>query len=291
MNVLPTHDVDPQETQEWIEAIEAVIERDGVERAHYLLRNLAERAVTSGAESPYLATTPYINTIPPELQVRSPGNHEIEAKLRALIRWNATNMVVKANKASSELGGHIASFASAATLYDVGFNHFWHAPHEGHGGDLVYIQGHSAPGIYARAFLEGRLTEERLVNFRQESGGKGIPSYPHPWLMPNFWQFPTVSMGLGQITAIYQSVDAAAVIRIARKAQRFAPHGEIQFSRHLEQAIAEGFEIHTPPIHLVVINVCYFYDFYSQQGNHIYYFHLYQKRVFHLPRPNYFQAN
>ena len=205
MNDLPTHDVDPQETQEWIEAIEAVIERDGLERAHYLLRNLAERAVTSGVESPYLATTPYINTIPPELQVRSPGNHEIEAKLRALIRWNATNMVVKANKTSSELGGHIASFASAATLYDVGFNHFWHAPHEGHGGDLVYIQGHSAPGIYARAFLEGRMSEARLVNFRQETGGEGISSYPHPWLMPDFWQFPTVSMGLGPIMAIYQA--------------------------------------------------------------------------------------
>ncbi len=199
------HDLDPQETREWIDAIEAVIERDGLERAYFLLRQLADRATTSGVASPYSATTPYINTIPPELEVRSPGNQEIESKLRAIIRWNAANMVVKANKESSELGGHIASFASAANLYDVGFNHFWHAPSETHGGDLIYMQGHSAPGIYARAFLEGRLTEEQLINFRQESDGKGVSSYPHPWLMPDFWQFPTVSMGLGPIMAIYQA--------------------------------------------------------------------------------------
>jgi pyruvate dehydrogenase E1 component len=205
MNETIHHDVDPQETREWIEAIEAVIERDGLERAHFLLSQLADRATSAGVPSPYSANTPYINTIPPELETRSPGNQEIEAKLRALIRWNAANMVVKANKESSELGGHIASFASAATLYDVGFNHFWHAPHEGHGGDLIYVQGHSAPGVYARAFLEGRLTEEQLLNFRQESEGKGISSYPHPWLMPDFWQFPTVSMGLGPIMAIYQA--------------------------------------------------------------------------------------
>jgi pyruvate dehydrogenase E1 component len=205
MNETIHHDVDPQETREWIEAIEAVIERDGLERAHFLLSQLADRATSAGVPSPYSANTPYINTIPPELEIRSPGNQEIEAKLRALIRWNAANMVVKANKESSELGGHIASFASAATLYDVGFNHFWHAPHEGHGGDLIYVQGHSAPGVYARAFLEGRLTEEQLLNFRQESEGKGISSYPHPWLMPDFWQFPTVSMGLGPIMAIYQA--------------------------------------------------------------------------------------
>ena len=199
------NDLDPQETLEWIEAIEAVVERDGLERAQFLLRQLADNAVLSGAGSPYSANTPYLNTIPPELEVRSKGDQELEHKIRSIIRWNAAVMVMRANRDSSDLGGHIASFASSATLYDIGFNHFWHAPEKDHGGDLVFFQGHSAPGIYARAFVEGRLTEEQMDNFRRESGGKGVPSYPHPWLMKDFWQFPTVSMGLGPIMAIYQA--------------------------------------------------------------------------------------
>ena len=199
------NDLDPQETLEWIEAIEAVVERDGLERAQFLLRQLADNAVLSGAGSPYSANTPYLNTIPPELEVRSKGDQELEHKIRSIIRWNAAVMVMRANRDSSDLGGHIASFASSATLYDIGFNHFWHAPDKDHGGDLVFFQGHSAPGIYARAFVEGRLTEEQIDIFRRESGGKGVPSYPHPWLMKDFWQFPTVSMGLGPIMAIYQA--------------------------------------------------------------------------------------
>ena len=151
------------------------------------------------------ATTPYLNTIPPEQEEKSPGNRELEHKIRSAIRWNAVAIILRANKESSELGGHIASFQSSALLYDIGFGHFWHAPTDEHGGDLIYVQGHVSPGIYARAFVEGRLTEQQLLNFRQESDGKGIPSYPHPWLMPDFWQFPTVSMGLGPLMAIYQA--------------------------------------------------------------------------------------
>ncbi len=199
------NDLDPQETQEWVEAMEAVVERDGFERAQFILRELADHAVLSGAGSPYSANTPYLNTIPPELEVRSKGDQELEHKIRSIIRWNAVVMVMRANRDSSDLGGHIASFASSATLYDVGFNHFWQAVGKDHGGDLVFFQGHSAPGIYARAFVEGRLTEEQMDNFRRESDGKGVPSYPHPWLMKDFWQFPTVSMGLGPIMAIYQA--------------------------------------------------------------------------------------
>ncbi|MBT4015349.1 MAG: pyruvate dehydrogenase (acetyl-transferring), homodimeric type [Deltaproteobacteria bacterium] len=199
------NDLDPQETQEWVEAMEAVVERDGFERAQFLLRELADHAVLSGVGSPYSASTPYLNTIPPELEVRSKGDQELEHKIRSIIRWNAVVMVMRANRDSSDLGGHIASFASSATLYDVGFNHFWQAAGKDHGGDLVFFQGHSAPGIYARAFVEGRLTEEQMDNFRRESDGKGVPSYPHPWLMKDFWQFPTVSMGLGPIMAIYQA--------------------------------------------------------------------------------------
>ena len=199
------NDLDPQETLEWVEAMEAVVERDGHERAQFILRQLADNAILSGAGSPYSANTPYLNTIPPELEVRSQGDQEMESKIRSIIRWNAAIMVMRANRDSADLGGHIASFASSATLYDIGFNHFWHAPSKDHGGDLVFFQGHSAPGIYARAFVEGRLTEEQMDNFRRESGGKGVPSYPHPWLMKDFWQFPTVSMGLGPIMAIYQA--------------------------------------------------------------------------------------
>ena len=199
------NDLDPQETQEWVEAMEAVVERDGHERAQFLLRQLADQAVLSGAGSPYSVNTPYLNTIPPELEVRSQGDQEMESKIRSIIRWNAAIMVMRANRDSADLGGHIASFASSATLYDIGFNHFWRAPGKDHGGDLIFFQGHSAPGIYARAFLEGRLTEKQMDNFRRESEGEGIPSYPHPWLMNEFWQFPTVSMGLGPIMAIYQA--------------------------------------------------------------------------------------
>jgi pyruvate dehydrogenase E1 component len=198
-------DLDPQETLDWLQSLDAVIERDGPDRAHFILEKLIERAHDAGAQVPYIANTAYVNTIPPELEERSPGDHDLEWRLRSLIRWNAMAMVVRANRKEAEPGGHIASFASAATLYDVGFNHFWHAPSENHGGDLIYVQGHSAPGFYARAYLEGRIGEDRLERFRQEVGGGGLSSYPHPWLMPEFWQFPTVSMGLGPITAIYQA--------------------------------------------------------------------------------------
>jgi pyruvate dehydrogenase E1 component len=198
-------DVDPQETREWLEALESVLEREGPERAHFLLEKLVEKARRSGAYIPFNANTAYMNTIPLSQQERSPGDAELEHRIRSLVRWNAMAMVVRANKESSELGGHIASFASAATLYDVGFNHFFRAANEEFRGDLVYFQGHSAPGIYARAYLEGRISEEQLDNFRREVDGKGLSSYPHPWLMPDFWQFPTVSMGLGPIMAIYQA--------------------------------------------------------------------------------------
>ncbi len=198
-------DIDPIETQEWLEALEAVFEREGTERAHFLLEHLIDIARRSGAHLPYSANTAYLNTILPTQGERSPGDAAMEWRIRSIIRWNALAMVVRANRITSELGGHIASFGSAATLYDVGFNHFWHAPSDKHGGDLVFIQGHSAPGIYARAFLEGRITEKQLLKFRQEVDGDGLSSYPHPWLMPDFWQFPTVSMGLGPIMAIYQA--------------------------------------------------------------------------------------
>ncbi|WP_333841026.1 pyruvate dehydrogenase (acetyl-transferring), homodimeric type [Pelomicrobium sp.] len=202
MAALPDHD--PQETKEWLEAFEAVLEFEGAERANYLLDALIDRARRSGMYVPRDLTTPYVNTIPPEKQVPSPGDHELEHRIRSYVRWNAVAMVLRANRRTN-VGGHIASFASAATLYDVGYNHFWHAESENHGGDLVFVQGHSAPGIYARAFLLGRLTEEQLDNFRQEVDGRGLSSYPHPWLMPTFWKFPTVSMGLGPIQAIYQA--------------------------------------------------------------------------------------
>lgn len=200
-----TFDIDPVETQEWLEALSAVIDREGETRAHYLLEELINLARRSGTWIPYRPNTAYLNTIPTANEARSPGNLELEWRIRSLIRWNALAMVVRANKRSGELGGHIASFASSATLYDIGFNHFWRAPTQDHPGDLIFFQGHSAPGIYARAFLEGRLSETDLDHFRQEVGGKGLPSYPHPWLMPDFWQFPTVSMGLGPLQAIYQA--------------------------------------------------------------------------------------
>jgi pyruvate dehydrogenase E1 component len=201
----PEKDVDPQETNEWLESLQAVIERQGPERAHFLLERLVDYTRRSGGHLPYDATTAYVNTIPTDLQEPMPGDHELEWRIRSMIRWNAMAVVVRAGKRGGELGGHIATYASAATLYDVGFNHFFRGPdHEG-GGDLIYIQGHSSPGIYARAFLEGRISGDQLDRFREESEPGGLSSYPHPWLMPDFWQFPTVSMGLGPIMAIYQA--------------------------------------------------------------------------------------
>ena len=198
-------DLDTIETKEWIESLNSVIQNDGPARASYLLNKVISEAYTAGLVLPDTRTTPYINTIPPEFEVKLPGDQNIEKKIRAYIRWNAAAMVVRANKISGELGGHIGTFASAATLYDVGMNHFWRAKNKDFGGDLIYFQGHSAPGMYARAFLEGRLTEKQLNRFRQEVDSGGLSSYPHPWLMPKFWQFPTVSMGLGPIMAIYQA--------------------------------------------------------------------------------------
>jgi len=199
----PTNDqdIDLQETAEWLEAIEGVLKTDGADRAHFLLEQMIDKLRRTGANLPHKATTAYVNTIPLHLQAPLPGDISLERRIRALIRWNAAAMVVKANRKSSELGGHIASFASAATLYDIGFNHFWRAPSHEHGGDLVFFQGHSAPGMYSRAYLEGRLENSQLDNFRQEVDGNGLSSYPHPWLMPDFWQFPTVSMGLGPISS------------------------------------------------------------------------------------------
>ena len=198
-------DIDPEETGDWVDSLESVIKSDGVERAHFLVQTLIDEARQSGAYLPYSATTDYLNTIPDTREQHTPGDAAIEWKIRSLVRWNAVAMVVQANRKSSELGGHIASFGSAATLYDVGFNHFFRAAGNGHGGDLIFIQGHCAPGVYARAFLEGRISEDQLHRFRQEVGSGGLSSYPHPWLMPEFWQFPTVSMGLGPLMAIYQA--------------------------------------------------------------------------------------
>ncbi|MDT8319447.1 MAG: pyruvate dehydrogenase (acetyl-transferring), homodimeric type [Xanthomonadales bacterium] len=199
------NDPDPQETEEWLESMQAVIEREGPARAHYLLEQLVDYTRRSGGYLPYDATTAYINTIPAQMGAPHPGNTELEYRIRSIIRWNAMAVVLRASKRGGELGGHIASFASAATLYDVGFNHFFRGPDHESGGDLVYIQGHSSPGIYARSYLEGRIPEERLDRFREEVDGDGLSSYPHPWLMPDYWQFPTVSMGLGPIMAIYQA--------------------------------------------------------------------------------------
>ncbi len=202
-------DTDAQETREWLEALDAVIANEGPERAHFLLEQLIDEARQAGIDRPFSANTAYVNTIPTDQEERCPGNLEVEERLRAYMRWNAMALVVKANRLDpadgGDLGGHIASFASVATMFGAGFNHFWHAATPDHGGDLLYIQGHSAPGIYARAFMEGRISEEQLLNFRQEVDGKGLSSYPHPKLMPNFWQFPTVSMGLGPLMAIYQA--------------------------------------------------------------------------------------
>ncbi|NBC12745.1 MAG: pyruvate dehydrogenase (acetyl-transferring), homodimeric type [Gammaproteobacteria bacterium] len=226
-------DIDPQETREWLESLEAVLEHEGTERAHYLLERLIDKARRSGAYLPFSANTAYVNTIPVQKQVRFSGDRAMERRIRSFVRWNAMAMVVQANRLSTELGGHISSFASSATLYDVGLNHFFRAANKDFGGDLVFIQGHSAPGIYARAYLEGRLSEDELYGFRQEVDGNGLSSYPHPWLMPGFWQFPTVSMGLGPIMAIYQArfmrylADRGVVNTEGRKVWAFLGDGEM----------------------------------------------------------------
>jgi pyruvate dehydrogenase E1 component len=198
-------DIDAVETTEWLEALDSVVAHDGPDRARQLLTVLLERAQHSGTGPIASLNTPYVNTISPDREAKLPGDPALERRLRSIVRWNAIAMVVRANKVSSELGGHIATYQSLATLMEVGFNHFWHAPNDQHGGDLVYFQGHSSPGNYARSYLEGRLTEDQLDGFRQEVSRDGLASYPHPWLMPDYWQFPTVSLGIGAITSIYQA--------------------------------------------------------------------------------------
>ena len=224
MDMQDIPDVDPQETQEWLDALDGVIRNEGAERAQYLLDQLVEKARRNGAYLPFTANTAYCNTIPAGQEERSPGDHEIEDRIRAYVRWNAMAMVVRANR-DTNVGGHIASYASAADLFEVGFNHFFRAaspdlrdlPAGARSGDLVFFQPHAAPGVYARAFMEGRLTEEQLGNFRRETSAPvadatgldhargGLSSYCHPWLMPHFWQFPTGSMGIGPISSIYHA--------------------------------------------------------------------------------------
>ncbi|WEJ74220.1 pyruvate dehydrogenase (acetyl-transferring), homodimeric type [Pseudomonas sp. PSE14] len=199
------HDIDPVETQEWLDALESVLEKEGEDRARYLMTRLGELASRTGTQLPYAITTPYRNTIPAGHEARMPGDLFMERRIRSLVRWNALAMVMRANHKDPSLGGHISTFASSATLYDIGFNYFFNGPTEEHAGDLIYFQGHASPGIYARAYIEGLVSDEQLVNFRQEVDGKGLSSYPHPRLMSHFWQFPTVSMGLGPIQAIYQA--------------------------------------------------------------------------------------
>src|SRR5215475_3639413 len=203
INQLP--DIDPQETIEWLESLDAVIDVKGKARAHYLLARLMERAREKGAAVPAMVTTDYINTIAPEQEPWFPGDEHIERRIRAYVRWNAVAMVDRANHRFDGLGGHLSTYASAAALYEVGFNHFFRGKSDGGYGDQVFFQGHAAPGIYARAFLEGRLTEDQLEHFRREVSGQGLPSYPHPRRLPDFWEFPTVSMGLGPINAIAQA--------------------------------------------------------------------------------------
>ncbi len=228
----PQNDGDAEETAEWLGALDGVITHVGTDRAHFLIQQQIEFARVNGEHLPFSASTPYINSIPTEKQKKIPGDQAIEHTIRSYTRWNAIAMVLRAGK-ETNVGGHIASFASAATLYDVGFNHFWNAASDAHGGDLIFFQGHSSPGIYARAFLEGRLSVPQLENFRQEVGGQGMPSYPHPWLMPNFWQFPTVSMGLGPIMSIYQArfmkyIEARGIVKTqGRKVWAFLGDGEM----------------------------------------------------------------
>ncbi len=225
-------DANPDETREWLDALEYVLDQDGVERANFLLERLSSRMTQTGARLPYTITTPYRNTIPSSREAFMPGDLFMERRIRSLIRWNAVAMVMRANLTGDELGGHMATFSSAATLYDVGFNYFFKAPTAASPGDLIYFQGHSAPGIYARSYLEGRLNEQDLDRFRREVGGGGLSSYPHPWLMPDYWQFPTVSMGLGPIQAIYQAhvmkyLDSRGLVPMGeRKVWAFLGDGE-----------------------------------------------------------------
>ncbi|HSG87770.1 MAG TPA: pyruvate dehydrogenase (acetyl-transferring), homodimeric type, partial [Pseudomonadales bacterium] len=225
-------DVDPVETREWLDSLESVLERHDVDRANYLLERLSSRMTETGARLPYTITTPYRNTIPTTREAKMPGDLFMDRRIRSLIRWNALAMVMRGNEDDPGIGGHIASFASSATLYDIGFNYFWRGPSDENSGDLVYIQGHVAPGIYARSYLEGRLSEDQLDRFRQEVDGKGLSSYPHPWLMPDYWQFPTVSMGLGPLQAIYQAhvmkyLDARGLAEMGdRKVWAFLGDGE-----------------------------------------------------------------
>lgn len=217
------HDIDPIETQEWLDALASVLREEGNDRAQFLLKRLSDNVSSSGSDVPFAINTPFRNTINLQDEPKYPGDNELERKIRAMIRWNAVAMVVRANKSGDDLGGHISSFQSSATLYDIGFNHFWRAPTATHPGDMVYFQGHISPGIYARSFVEGRLTEEQLDNFRREVDGKGLSSYPHPWLMPDYWQFPTVSMGLGPIQAIYQ----AHVMRYLENREKIEKGGRV----------------------------------------------------------------
>ena len=233
IQIINGEDLDPLETQDWLESLSAVISKDGNQRAHFLIKELINKAYREGANIPYTQNTPYINTIPPEAEVKSNGDQNIERRIRSLIRWNAAAMVVRANKKFPELGGHIGTFASAATLYDVGMNHFWRAKNNKFGGDLIYFQGHSAPGMYARAFLEGRLNEKQLDSFRQEVKPNGLSSYPHPWLMPKFWQFPTVSMGLGPMLAIYQARLACNVPTIPATVPRTPSNSQFKISSEI----------------------------------------------------------
>ena len=226
-------DENPEETREWLDALEHILQHDGgVERANYLLERLSSRMTRTGARLPYTITTPYRNTIPNDKEAFMPGDLFMERRIRSLIRWNALAMVMRANKRGGDVGGHIATFASSATLYDVGFNYFFRGPNDENAGDLIYFQGHSSPGIYARSFLEGRLTEAQMDNFRREVDGQGLSSYPHPWLMPEYWQFPTVSMGLGPIQAIYQAhvmkyLDSRGLVPMGdRKVWAFLGDGE-----------------------------------------------------------------
>ena len=236
------------EDREWREAISSLIAFEGVDRADAVLSQTVETARRHGARLPFAANTAYINTISPDEEPPHPGDREIEHRIKSAIRWNALAMVLKANKVSTELGGHIASYQSAATLYETGFGHFWNAPSATHGGDLIFAQGHCSPGIYARALLEGRLSEDQLVNFRQETGGKGVSSYPHPWLMPDFWQFPTVSMGLGPLMAIYQARflkylhDRGFADTSNRKVWAFCGDGEMDEPESLGAAALAGRE-------------------------------------------------
>src|ERR1051326_3061237 len=199
-------DLDPQETSEWVESLDQIIDQQGPDRAAYILERLSEHARNSGADLPIHLNTPYINTIPVREEAPYPGDRAMERRIKSLIRWNAMAMVHRQNKKDPGIGGHISTYSSLATLLEVGFNHFFHAAYADQPGDFVYFQGHSAPGLYARAYLVGRLTEQHLKNFRHELRGEpGLSSYPHPWLMPDFWKFPTVSMGLGPLNAIYQA--------------------------------------------------------------------------------------